>query len=161
MSRTPARLGVCSCILVASLSVMAAHSAEPAKESGAKYLSAAEQRTAVAKTKDGLVSSRIPTGASGPVVLLVRRDAAGEVEVHDALDDVFVVQQGKATVLVGGRVEGNKQTAAGEWRGGKIVGAQSYTLGVGDVLWIPAGLPHQVLVDKDGSFTYLAFKSAR
>jgi hypothetical protein len=31
-------------------------------------------------------------------------------------------------------------------------------MGPGDVLWIPAGAPHQSLVPKGGDFRYLAFK---
>jgi mannose-6-phosphate isomerase-like protein (cupin superfamily) len=91
-------------------------------------------------------------------MLIVRRDADGQVEVHTRLNDEFVVQAGRATVLVGGRVSGNKEIAPGEWRGGTVVGAKSYRLGPGDVLWIPAGAPHQTLVKIGASFTYLAFK---
>jgi mannose-6-phosphate isomerase-like protein (cupin superfamily) len=90
--------------------------------------------------------------------LAAHRDADGQVEVHTRLNDEFVVLSGHATVLVGGRVEGNKETAPGEWRGGKISGAKSYAMGPGDVLWIPAGAPHQSLVPKGGDFRYLAFK---
>ena len=64
-----------------------------------------------------------------------------------------------AAFRVGGKVEGNKETAPGEWRGGKISGAKAYAMGPGDVLWIPAGAPHQALADRGrNSFRYLAFK---
>jgi mannose-6-phosphate isomerase-like protein (cupin superfamily) len=92
-------------------------------------------------------------------VLAARRLKAGEVEVHDHLNDEFVVQSGHAVVRVGGRVSGNHQTAPGEWRGGAITGGHSYQLAPGDVLWIPAGSPHQV-TPKGGAFRYLAFKFA-
>ena len=156
MSRSMTVGGFFLSLLVITAACIAA---EPAREP--TYLSAAEVRNSVAHTRDGLASSQVPTGVGGAVVLVVRRDAPGEVEVHDALNDVFVVHEGQATVLVGGRVAGHRQTAPGEWRGGKITGAKSYHLAVGDILWIPAGIPHQVVVAKDGSFTYLAFKSPR
>jgi quercetin dioxygenase-like cupin family protein len=54
-------------------------------------------------------------------------------------------------------VAGNHQTAAGEFRGGTITGGQEYQLAPGDILWIPAGAPHQV-TPKGGPFRYLAFK---
>jgi hypothetical protein len=156
MSRSLTVAGVFSCLLVASLAGMAAESANPPV-----YVSAADVRARVAQTKDGLVSSPLPTGVGGAVLLMVRRDAPGEVEVHDALGDVLVAQEGKASVLVGGQVQGNRQTAPGEWRGGKITGAKTYDFAVGDILWIPAGIPHQVVVAQGASFTYLAFKSPK
>jgi len=120
------------------------------------YVSAAELGAMVAKTKDGLATAPVPTGP-GATVLAARRDGVGEVEVHERLNDEFVVQAGHATVRVGGKVAGNRQTAPGEWRGGTITGGASYQLAPGDVLWIPAGSPHQV-TPKGGTFRYLAFK---
>jgi quercetin dioxygenase-like cupin family protein len=54
-------------------------------------------------------------------------------------------------------VTGNRQTAPGEFRGGTISGGRDYQLAPGDILWIPAGAPHQV-TPKGGDFRYLAFK---
>ena len=110
----------------------------------------------VAKTKDGVATAPVPAGP-GTTMLAAHRTADGQVEVHLKLNDEFVVQSGHATVLVGGKVEGNRETAPGEWRGGAISGARSYQLGPGDVLWIPAGSPHQV-TPKGGAFRYLAIK---
>jgi mannose-6-phosphate isomerase-like protein (cupin superfamily) len=120
------------------------------------YVSAAELRAMVAQTKDGLATTPLPTGP-GATVLAAHRDREGEAEVHEHLNDEFVVQAGHATVHVGGKVTGNRQTAPGEWRGGTIVGGRVYQLAPGDVLWIPAGSPHQV-TPKGGAFRYLAFK---
>lgn len=142
-----ASLGVC---------VLAASAASHAAGEGV-YVSAAKLSAMVAKTKDGLATASVPAGP-GTTLLAARRDADGQVEVHMKFNDEFVVQAGRATVLVGGKVEGNKEIAPGEWRGGKVTGAQAYRMGPGDVLWIPAGAPHQTLVPKGGSFRYLAFK---
>ncbi|MFL5296464.1 MAG: hypothetical protein ACJ798_08805 [Phenylobacterium sp.] len=140
----------------AVLSLSAPAAAAQAAPQGV-YVPAAQIAALVAKTKDGVATAPVPTGP-GTTLLAARRDGDGQVEVHDHLNDEFVVQAGHATVLVGGTVSGNRQTAPGEWRGGKIAGAKAYALGPGDVLWIPAGAPHQTLVPKGGSFSYLAFK---
>jgi mannose-6-phosphate isomerase-like protein (cupin superfamily) len=129
--------------------------AQPAGEG--VYVPAAKIAASVATTKDGLATAPVAAGP-GTTVLAAHRDADGQVEVHARLNDEFVVLSGHATVLVGGKVEGNMQTAPGEWRGGKISGAKAYAMGPGDVLWIPAGAPHQSLVPKGGDFRYLAFK---
>ena len=121
------------------------------------HLTAAQLRAMVATIKDGVVSTPVPTGP-GATMLMVRRDRDGEVEVHDRLNDEIVAQAGHAVVRVGATVSGNHQTAPGEWRGGTMEGGSFYNLGPGDVLWIPAGRPHQTLVAKGGAFSYLAFK---
>jgi mannose-6-phosphate isomerase-like protein (cupin superfamily) len=130
-----------------------------AEETSPFKLSAADLDRMVTAPDGSPVSGKVPVGEKGPLVLVLRRIKDGEAEVHDHLNDVFVVRSGQATVLIGGTVAGNLQTAPGEWRGGTIAGAKRFEIGPGDVLWIPAGLPHQVLVPRGGDFRYLAFKS--
>jgi mannose-6-phosphate isomerase-like protein (cupin superfamily) len=138
----------------ASLLILAA---APAFADEPHYVSASQLQALVAKMSDGLSTAPVPTGP-GAVVLMAHRDRTGQVEVHTRLNDEFIVQEGRAAVLVGGRVEGNRETAPNEWRGGSIVGGRRYDMGPGDVLWIPAGVPHQVVVPPKGSFHYLAVK---
>jgi mannose-6-phosphate isomerase-like protein (cupin superfamily) len=133
--------------------------ASPVGPAGETHVSAADLREYVAHGKDGLATWNVPTGGVAPVIM-VRRDTDGEVELHEVMNDVFVAQGGRATILIGGRAEGQRETAPTEWRGGTISGAREYRVGPGDVLWIPAGLPHQVRVAKGDSFSYLAIKIA-
>ena len=142
-------------LLAGLLAAAGGAAAQPAGEG--LYASAAQLAAMVAKTKDGVATAQAPTGP-GATMLVAHRDADGQIEVHTKLNDEFVVQAGHATVLVGGKVSGAKETAPGEWRGGTVTGAKAYSLGPGDVLWIPAGAPHQTLVPKGGDFRYLAFK---
>jgi mannose-6-phosphate isomerase-like protein (cupin superfamily) len=149
------RSSLAACLMMGVLAPGVGAAAQPSDEG--IYVPAARLAALVAKTKDGLATAPVPTGP-GTTLLAAHRDADGQVEVHMKLNDEFVVQSGRATVLVGGKVAGNKETAPGEWRGGKVSGAHAYAMGPGDVLWIPAGAPHQTLVPKGGSFRYLAFK---
>ena len=142
-------------LIAGAVALAGAASAETTGEG--VYVPAAKIAAAVATTKDGAATAPVAAGP-GTTILAAHRDADGQVEVHMKLNDEIVVQSGRATFLVGGRVEGNKETAPGEWRGGKITGARGYAMGPGDVLWIPAGAPHQALVPKGGDFRYLAFK---
>jgi mannose-6-phosphate isomerase-like protein (cupin superfamily) len=146
-------------LLAAAVFVLASSSAG-AQGTAPFKLSAADLDRMVATPGDGSAKGTVPVGEKGPLVLVLRRIKDGEAEVHDHLNDLFVVRSGRATVLIGGAVAGNRQTAPGEWRGGTIIGADRFEIGPGDVLWIPAGLPHQVLVPRGGDFRYLAFKSA-
>ena len=92
------------------------------------------------------------------LIQLSYREASGEAEVHESVADVFIVQSGRATLAVGGKVVNGKTTAAGEIRGSSIDGAQIKELGPGDVVNIPAGTPHQVLMKPGTTFAYLVVK---
>jgi mannose-6-phosphate isomerase-like protein (cupin superfamily) len=86
------------------------------------------------------------------------REASGEAEVHEAWNDVFIVQTGEATQVVGGTVVSPRNTGPGEIRGTGIQGGESKKLKPGDILHIPAGVPHQTLLDPGKKFTYLVIK---
>ncbi len=65
-----------------------------------------------------------------------------DVEVHTTEADLFYVIEGRATQVLGGGVIGGRETGPGQIRGSKIDGGQSHHVGKGDVVWVPAGVPH-------------------
>ncbi len=75
-------------------------------------------------------------------VLGAHRNGAGQVEVHDKETDVMYVVDGAATIVTGGTMIGGKVTAPGQWRGKEIQGGHAQHLVKGDVMVIPAGIPH-------------------
>ena len=125
-----------------------------------QYFTAAELAAQTSQPKDGLASSQFLNGP-GAHVYLIRRDKTGATEVHMALNDIIIVKSGHAKITVGGQVSGNKQEQPSEWRGGEIAGGKDFSLSPGDVLFIPAGIPHRVLVAPKASVTYLAVKTAK
>jgi mannose-6-phosphate isomerase-like protein (cupin superfamily) len=145
--------------LLAAAAFVLASSSAGAQGTAPFKLSVADLDRMVATPVNGSAKGTVPVEEKGPPVLVLRRNKDGEAEVHDHLNDFFVVRSGRATVLIGGTVAGNRRTASGECRGGTITGAERFEIGPGDVLWIPAGLPHQVLVPRGGDFRYLTFKS--
>lgn len=96
----------------------------------------------------------------GYTYALTHRDSTGTLEVHMQWTDVFVIEAGSATLLSGGTAEGAKESTPGEWRGGTARGASRKPLRVGDVVVIPAGTPHQMILAPSERITYLAFKVA-
>ena len=90
--------------------------------------------------------------------MVARRDESGEPEVHAEWADIHIGQEGEAAMVYGGKVEGGRQTAPGEIRGGKIVGGRTQKMAPGDVVVIPAGMPHQTTVEKGKSWTVLIVK---
>jgi mannose-6-phosphate isomerase-like protein (cupin superfamily) len=90
--------------------------------------------------------------------LLVHREADGQVEWHETQIDIFFVQSGSATLLVGGTYLNGETTAPHEKRNGTIQGGTREKLAPGDVVRIPARVPHQVLLDGGHDFTYFVVK---
>jgi mannose-6-phosphate isomerase-like protein (cupin superfamily) len=90
--------------------------------------------------------------------LLVRREADGQPEWHETQVDVFFVQSGSATLLVGGTLLNGETVAPHEKRNGTIQGGARQKLSAGDVVRIPARMPHQLLLDGAHEFTYFVIK---
>ena len=70
------------------------------------------------------------------------RNAPGQVEVHEKETDILYVMDGEATFVTGGTMVGGKMSKAGQWLGTDITGGQTHHLVKGDVITIPAGMPH-------------------
>jgi mannose-6-phosphate isomerase-like protein (cupin superfamily) len=90
--------------------------------------------------------------------MLSRREADGIVEWHENQVDIFFVESGSATLIVGGTMVGAQDTEPHEKRNGKIEGGVRRTLSAGDVIRIPAKCPHQILTDGSKGFTYFVVK---
>jgi mannose-6-phosphate isomerase-like protein (cupin superfamily) len=70
------------------------------------------------------------------------RDAAGRVEVHDKETDVIYMIDGQATFVTGGTVVGLTQSKPGQSLGSEIKDGETHHLSKGDVIVVPAGVPH-------------------
>jgi mannose-6-phosphate isomerase-like protein (cupin superfamily) len=95
---------------------------------------------------------------TGRQVLLIRRDETGDAEVHTELDDTIIIERGTGRFRVGGTITGNHAISPTEWRGGTMSGWREYTVAAGDLLLIPAGVPHQAVVTS-GTLLYFAVKT--
>jgi len=80
-------------------------------------------------------------GENGLIVLAQRR-GAGEVEVHENTNHVFIIVEGEATFVTGGTLVQPKTTVPGQIRAPRVEGGQTYHLTKGDVITIPAKTPH-------------------
>ncbi len=71
-----------------------------------------------------------------------RRDTPGMAEVHHRDTDIFYVLEGSAVLVTGGAIAGGKETGPGEVRGTSIENGETQRIGAGEVIIIPAGVPH-------------------
>ena len=70
------------------------------------------------------------------------RDKTGQVEIHEKETDVIYIIEGDATFVTGGTAVGTRQTKAGQAVGTDIKGGETHKLVKGDVIVVPAGIPH-------------------
>lgn len=96
----------------------------------------------------------------GYTYALSHRDSSGTVETHVEWTDVFVIQAGQAALITGGVADGAHEATPGEWRGGAIRGGSRAVIKPGDMVVIPAGTPHQMVLAPGERITYLALKIA-
>jgi mannose-6-phosphate isomerase-like protein (cupin superfamily) len=76
------------------------------------------------------------------LIVIAQRRGAGEVEVHEKTNHVFIIVEGEATFVTGGTLVGPKDTAPGQKRAPNVQGGEVHHLTKGDVITIPAKTPH-------------------
>jgi quercetin dioxygenase-like cupin family protein len=128
-------------LLVASGSKTAARAVtteqESKSDSAVQYFSAAD-------VKRGYATNATLLSGPGHAYTIITgfRDKPGQVEVHANDTDVIYIVEGSATFVTGGRVLEPTTSAPGETRGREIEGGDAHQLAKGDVIVIPAGVPH-------------------
>jgi mannose-6-phosphate isomerase-like protein (cupin superfamily) len=80
-------------------------------------------------------------GDNGLIVLANRAVQRG-AEMHDKTNHIFIIVDGEATFVTGGKLTNPKVISPGQTRADGIEGGQSHRLSKGDVITIPANTPH-------------------
>ena len=115
-------------------------------------------KTLAPKVNQTHVASQALSGFGNYSFMVAHRDGPGEAEYHATQADVFFVQSGEGTLVYGGAMVDGKTTAPNEMRGPAIGGGMEKKIGAGDVVTIPAKMPHQVKVDAGKEITYFVVK---
>jgi len=120
------------------------------------------------RTRDAALSKKVGPDHSARETLadygdhrfrLLYRDADGAPEQHDGIVDVVFVQSGEGTLQLGGTMVGKRAgSGAGEYVGTRLEGGERHPLAAGDVVHIPATIPHSFLVPAGKHITYVLVK---
>jgi mannose-6-phosphate isomerase-like protein (cupin superfamily) len=125
--------------------------------SGAVLLERGAYLRKMARYGDGQASETLKEYPQHATMLSFRaRD--GVAELHENFADIFCVLEGRATLVTGGVVVGAHSVGPGETRGERIEGGSRQELRPSDVAHVPAGVPHQMLVAGDKTFTSFVVK---
>lgn len=92
------------------------------------------------------IAKVIPRGDGDHWLMLVlQQDTVNPPEMHASEVDIYIALEGAATLTLDGELEGAEEISPGQFKGGRIVGGRTVTLGAGDVVHIPALTPHQLM----------------
>jgi mannose-6-phosphate isomerase-like protein (cupin superfamily) len=105
-----------------------------------------------------LTASKSFTSVGNYSFSMSHRDSSGGVECHLTQADIFVIQSGEASITVGGALVDGKNRSATEMTGTAITGGTEVKVGPGDVVTIPAKMPHQMKLDPGKQINYFVVK---
>ncbi len=92
----------------------------------------------------------------GHSMYLVLRGRTSPAEVHDTESDIQIGVRGTALSIVGGELVDPESLPRKQQRGTSIDGGLRQKTCPGDMIHIPPGIPHQLIVDQP--YMYLLFK---
>src|ERR1700681_296386 len=120
------------------------------------------QSQLIEKAQELKAKAQGPEGAAGSKLneypnsftMIALRGKNGGAEVHENYADFFFVVRGSAKLLTGGTVQDRKSVSAGEIRGKSVLNGVETSLNQGDIVHIPATVPHQLLLGGGATFLY-------
>ena len=149
--------GVIMFIIACALPVGAAQTIQVDHLTQNQLLEKARELNAKAQGPEGAASARL-NEYPNHFTMISLRSKDGGAEIHEEFADFFFVVQGSATLLTGGTVEGGATISPGEIRGKSVLNGMRTTLNQGDIVHIPATVPHQLVVPQGGTFVYFVIK---
>jgi mannose-6-phosphate isomerase-like protein (cupin superfamily) len=89
---------------------------------------------------------------------IAHREGSGQAEWHEKVADIIMIESGSATMVYGGEIVDGKTTEPGQIRGASIKGGTEVALAQGDVIHIPAKVPHLMKLAPGKTVTYFVAK---
>ena len=105
----------------------------------------------------GFEKGKVLVNMGNYMVHASHREMNGIAEIHTLDTDLIYVLAGSATFITGGSVPDAKVIEPNELRGAAIVGGDSRRIVKGDVIVVPAGVPH-MFTDVQGPLDYYVVK---
>ena len=119
-----------------------------------------DEAARLTKFKD-LGKTLLTSGDEQTTYLLVHRTTSSQPEVHARWDDIVLVRSGTGALELGDSLVGSTYRAPGERSGGRFAKSYQMVIRPGDVIRIPAAVPHAFLVSGSEPLDYLVIKQRR
>ncbi|MFH0964146.1 MAG: hypothetical protein V2A58_09050 [Planctomycetota bacterium] len=82
------------------------------------------------------------------LLLVEQSETVNTPEMHAAEIDVYIAVAGTAELTLDGALADPKEKSPGQFVGSRITGGRTIKVAPGDVVYIPAGVPHQLKTTK-------------
>jgi mannose-6-phosphate isomerase-like protein (cupin superfamily) len=121
---------------------------------GATYKTEAQLMAALkaSATNPAMLTSPVSIADGGHSINIVRRTSAAGAVAHEGATELHHIIEGSGTLVTGGTIV---RPAAGGRGGATIEKGESRRVTKGDVILVPAGMPHWYSQLEGGSITYL------
>jgi mannose-6-phosphate isomerase-like protein (cupin superfamily) len=110
-------------------------------------------------TPDALYSQVLLAKRDGYEIHITSRDKSGGAEIHENWSDHIFIQEGEASFIIGGTVPDAKVREPGEKRGSAVIGGRTMVVRAGDYLFIPPGIPHQMVLKPGQRATFIGLRT--
>jgi mannose-6-phosphate isomerase-like protein (cupin superfamily) len=117
----------------------------------------AQELNAKAQGPEGAASTKLNEYPNS-FTMIALRGKNGGAEIHENYADFLFVVRGSANLLTGDAVQDGKTLTPGEIRGKSVLNGIETPLNQGDIVHIPATVPHQLLLPQGGTFLYFVIK---
>jgi mannose-6-phosphate isomerase-like protein (cupin superfamily) len=78
--------------------------------------------------------------------------------MHVHWSDLFIITDGEATIVTGGKIPESTVESEGETRGATITGGHEQKVAKGDVLFVAPNTPHQMILAPGKTVTFINVK---
>jgi mannose-6-phosphate isomerase-like protein (cupin superfamily) len=144
-------VAACAMVLTASASY-----AQPSKPDEYKFIPSAQQKLVL--DKSGFYSQAMLSRNKNGIAMITGRDKSGEAEAHADWVDYIFVQDGAATLILGGTIEHPREVGPGETRGSGVSGGKTFTVHPGDYFYVPAKTAHRMILSPGQTIRYAVVK---
>jgi mannose-6-phosphate isomerase-like protein (cupin superfamily) len=127
--------------------------------SAAEYQYTPKSEQKLTREPGGLYSTSQLAQHSNAMASITMRDHSGQAESHADWEDHMFIQEGEATLTLGGTMQNPHETAKGETRGSGITGGKTVTLHPGDYVFVPVNTPHRMVLAPGKSIRYAVVKT--
>ena len=104
--------------------------------------------------KRQVINRRVAEGGAFSINVRIVKEGDAPL-IHGGSADVWVVQEGTATAVTGGKIpDAQKRGATDDYAGKEIVGGVEQKVSRGDIIFVPKGVPH-TFKDMKGFHAYL------
>ena len=141
--------------LVGLALVVSTAQAQPADDY--KFVPSTQQK--LVPDKSGFYAQTMLSREKNSFALITSRDKTGESEVHAGWGDYIFVQEGGATMVLGGTLENPHDVSPGETRGSGISGGKSVALHPGDYVFVPVNTAHRMILAPGQTIRYAVVKA--